>query len=902
MSVLMWRVTKNRRVHEEQAKANIIKYLIRNSVIWCLRRRNSGSGKLIKAIYSYLDSTCGSSSGGVNSISTGGINGFNGVSLTNSAAFASYTSAHPNGPSSGDWASFTSANGISSGPWGTGVPTGWSTQYGSGGPGGFGGGGGPGGQHGPFGFGGGPGGWGPNSGGPFQGGNWGNGPFGQSGAWTTGAWTKWWNGNQCPASDWPGWTSGSWSTSAPWTSWSACTASVTSSSIYTTTSFGSNVPYTTTSFGYMVAQATAAGQSAALTTGSSGATSITVAGGAAAAALMGFIAMLKQEASVNMCNNGSSASSNHSEARQRAGRPYRSRHRWWTAQETGEEIHEVDFGYEHFLQLDDRGNLVGICSRSEISLLHPTYAGFTVPLDSYSPPVPYSDIASVDRTEYEELNQAVRERVYEEGWSQQGALLPGQEALRRGDMRDTADHIDNQPREPQGPPRICTNVIDLLDLKDVEAYVDEDGAVEVEKLDLHLRTAERCIDRRLYQYIELSTTSCFARYSRYESTALEAVVQLRNNLPHSFDSAAQFSRAILKVRTSLAALRLSIGWYYQQNPEHRDEMCDWPRSWKNLLKILCEILPSLWKGVEGHQSGDDAARRANATLLVMKTIGQHIDQAPSFLTMYTLRELGMIMLDGKPTNALRYQNWSFEPGVTSDKAWEEMRMYLTGHRYHDVEQDLISSLNSRGTRLYKGMTDLCKALLCEAKKMRELDVVKTGVSPQTYGTHKRALETLAKSFDEIRHKIDTQTMIIKNVFADPGNKDWLRKRHALYILKKIDELLALKRRQGDTICDSRLAMAYQDLEKLVYRGEEMTLYEAHRWYADPTSTDGETAWNEFMGALDLDSWRLRKRELEFIRDNIGNNWSLQRRLIEDRPGEEDDRQWFEEQSGEEDNG
>jgi len=45
-------------------------------------------------------------------------------------------------------------------------------------------------------------------------------------------------------------------------------------------------------------------------------------------------------------------------------------------------------------------------------------------------------------SEYEEVNQAVWERVFLECWSQQGALLEGQEALRRDDMRDPATHTD----------------------------------------------------------------------------------------------------------------------------------------------------------------------------------------------------------------------------------------------------------------------------------------------------------------------------------------------------------------------------------------------------------------------------------------------------------------------------
>lgn len=627
-----------------------------------------------------------------------------------------------------------------------------------------------------------------------------------------------------------------------------------------------------------------------------------------------------------MSDSSSCASSDCSEAREQPNRPRRQpRHEWWTDEETGEEIHEVDFGYEWFLQLNDRGNLFGIVSRADLQSLHPTHAGFSVPLDSTSPFAAYSDIADVDRTEYEELNQSIRERVFLEGWSQQGALLPGQEALRRRDMRDMADHIDNQPREAQGPPQIYT-VFDLLDLKDADSYVEEDGTIKVEKLNLYLRMAERSIARHLDNYVKIqdSTTSNYVRFLRCNNAAHEAVAHLRNNLPHTFDSAAQFARTISKTKIALAALRLSIEWYHQQNSKHWDEICDWPRSWENLLKILCEILPGLLKGVEGYKAADNAARRANAALLALKTIGQHCDRAPSFLAMFTLRELGMVMLDGKPTDFLEYQNWSFDTETTSEKAWEEMRIYLTGHRSYETEQYLINRLRSRGTRLYRGMTNLCKTLLTQAKQMRELNVVRSRVSPQTYDelraiaqllfkdgqkyrscarnkhswdcdirTHKHNMENLAKAFDETRHKINTQTAIMRNISTNPENKDWLRKRHALHLLTKIAEVLRPHRRHGGTFFDylrryPRIGIAHQNLEKLVYHGEEMAGYETHSWYANPKDTDEESAWNEFKPLLDLDSLRSRKRKREFV----ANRQSSESRSINETSGDEDNEQWI----------
>lgn len=601
-----------------------------------------------------------------------------------------------------------------------------------------------------------------------------------------------------------------------------------------------------------------------------------------------------------MSSGTSITSSNRYEASEQPSEPRRQpRHEWWTCRETGEEFHQVDFGYEQALQLDDRGNLFAIFSRTDpFQLLHPIHAGFSVPLSPAGPLAPYSGIADVDRSQYEELNQAVRERVYLEGWSQQGALLPGQEALRRRDIRDMADHIDNQPREASRTTRIHA-VLDLLDLKDVDTYIDKDGTIQVEKLSHCLSAAQRCITRGLNPYVMIqdSTTSNYARFLRYSNMAGEAVAHLQNKLPHSFDTAAQFARAMLKTRIALAALRLSIEWYLQQNPKYWDEMDDSPSLWHNLLKILCDILPSLWNAVQGNNAAEHAARRVNATLLVLKTIGQHIDRAPSFLTMYTLRELGMVMLDGEPTDALHYQNWSFEPETASDKAWEDMGIYLTGHHYHHIEKDVIKRLGNRGTRLYRGLENLCKSLLALSRQMRELDVVKTRVSHQTYSdlntvarlltengqrynryarnvrpwlcdirAHKRDMQNLAERFDELRHKINTQAAIITCTSTNPDNEDCVRKRHALSLLEKVAEVLELSRRNGETflvhLCRyPPVDVAYHNLEKLVYRGEEMvTVYETHKWYAEPLNTDEEAAWNEFKVLLDLGPPKTRKRK------------------------------------------
>ena len=98
------------------------------------------------------------------------------------SVFNSYTSAHPDGPSSGDWSSLTSALGLAL-P--TDLPSGFTSKFGNGGFGGWG-------------YGSGNGGWshGSGRGGPFGGagfGGWGadGGEFCSTGSWTSGAWTSW---------------------------------------------------------------------------------------------------------------------------------------------------------------------------------------------------------------------------------------------------------------------------------------------------------------------------------------------------------------------------------------------------------------------------------------------------------------------------------------------------------------------------------------------------------------------------------------------------------------------------------------------------------------------------------------------------------------------------------------
>jgi hypothetical protein len=116
--------------------------------------------------------------------------------------------------------------------------------------------------------------------------------------------TSWWGSvsarGGCPGSDWPGWTTGDWSTAAPWTTWSGCSASTTGSTVYTTTISGSATR--TTSYEFQVAAASEGSSSgsgnpsitgvAATATSSGAAVKKDAAIGGAVAALMGVVALL----------------------------------------------------------------------------------------------------------------------------------------------------------------------------------------------------------------------------------------------------------------------------------------------------------------------------------------------------------------------------------------------------------------------------------------------------------------------------------------------------------------------------------------------------------------------------------------------------------------------------------
>ncbi|KAF2276467.1 uncharacterized protein EI97DRAFT_458397 [Westerdykella ornata] len=90
--------------------------------------------------------------------------------------------------------------------------------------------------------------WGPNNWGPWT-------DWSTRSDWRTNApWTKWWGGDTCPGTDWPGWTEGEWRTSAPWTGWESCTAVTTGTSVFTTTGVG-GTPTVGTAFAVRVASA-----------------------------------------------------------------------------------------------------------------------------------------------------------------------------------------------------------------------------------------------------------------------------------------------------------------------------------------------------------------------------------------------------------------------------------------------------------------------------------------------------------------------------------------------------------------------------------------------------------------------------------------------------------------------
>lgn len=199
---------------------------------------------------------------------------------------ASWSSAMDSLKSEGKYPSITpgpiptGAWGPGKGPWGPGAP-GWNHQWQSKGPGGK-----------PWG--------GPDGCGPWGDGNWG--PFSDwstKDEWRTKPWTAWWGGTQCPGSDWPGWTEGSWSTKAPWTAWEGCTAKTTGTEIVTQTPSGSGAqgsPAVSTAYDIQVSElknrGAAASDGGSKAQGAAGPMKTAAPMLAAGAALVGFVVAL----------------------------------------------------------------------------------------------------------------------------------------------------------------------------------------------------------------------------------------------------------------------------------------------------------------------------------------------------------------------------------------------------------------------------------------------------------------------------------------------------------------------------------------------------------------------------------------------------------------------------------
>jgi hypothetical protein len=222
-----------------------------------------------------------------------------------------------------------------------------------------------------------------------------------------------------------------------------------------------------------------------------------------------------------------------------------SRHRWWRHPETDVLYHDVNFGYVWSFQLNDRGNLVRVTQDRQ--LISPIAAGFSIFGRTNSRPGTES--------EYEEINQAIRERVRLEGWSQQGALLPGQEALRGSEMRDLATHVDNQCPEPQQPQVL--GWFHDLNLKAVESYFLASGDVDVRRLSRHLTRADNVLEElsnfRVLLDAELTT---FVRFYAYLVKVRDQIARLRIVLMDSNTDFPQTCKdSIQSTKTALAGLR-----------------------------------------------------------------------------------------------------------------------------------------------------------------------------------------------------------------------------------------------------------------------------------------------------------------------------------------------------------
>jgi hypothetical protein len=278
-------------------------------------------------------------------------------------------------------------------------------------------------------------------------------------------------------------------------------------------------------------------------------------------------------------------------------------------------------------------------------------------------------------------------------------------------------------------------------------------------------------------------------------------------------------------------------------------------------------------------------------LLVLTSLGHYGNRDPSNLAIFTIRELAMIVLDGKPVGPLKYQNWCIDSETTNEKAWEEMQPYLTGYHSSQDEEFMIERLETRGRHLYKAMQMMCKVLLAKIQTIQELDIVKNLMSSQAsrvllkltndlkylqnqfvlfaYSRFTRCndggisgwrdcLELARSQLEKVSDVLQSEIAIVRGLAKYPESKEWKRKLHALRLLGRIEG------KYDDVHYSTHLPLqtAKKNLERMVYQWDKMAVFGSQNWYSKPRDTDEESAWREFLPLLELDGFVPPNDEVE----------------------------------------
>jgi len=410
-----------------------------------------------------------------------------------------------------------------------------------------------------------------------------------------------------------------------------------------------------------------------------------------------------------------------------------------------------------------------------------------------------------------------------EGWNQQGTLLPGQEALRRDDMRDPAMHIDNQDQGREPEPFLPAGFRHLR-LRSVQSYFYPNGAINEPRLKSDMEIIQELLtnlpEHELYGSLD---DDIRARTILPFIEVLQNILRLRTALrdfsTRSYQPIQTYKTGIQNVKIALSAARLSIEWVCQQDSASREKMSEWPSQAKHLLNNICGIFRRPWEVPAGADQNDRMLRKTLATLLILKAYDHYGNRRPSKLAMFTIRELAMIVLDGFLVGPLKYQNWCIEPDTPKEEAWAELQAYLTGSHSQRSEESMTMRLENRGRLLYKAMSDMCIKLLVSIDTILRIKVpfdrcvARTTEKLLTFGNDlyrlqiqfgafarsrvmrskdggirrwKRQLEYARDRTEELSLIFSVQLTILRTMEEHPESERWKRTWHAFKLLERID--------------------------------------------------------------------------------------------------------------------